>query len=108
MVPLPLAVKAGKRRGGSGKTDYRNLWWVGSFVHISYFTGAVRNEKTSCKGVGSLRESVRFSFVTDGFFVFDLLRLLIASLLNTVFSVPVKRGGLYHTQSDYKGKRRGM
>jgi len=37
----------------------------------------------------------------SGFLVFDLLRLHIASLLNKVVSVPVKRGGLYHT-SDFR------
>ena len=42
------------------------------------------------------------------FLVRDLLRLLIAYLLNTVFSVPVKGGRLYRTQSDYNEMRSGM
>jgi hypothetical protein len=70
-----------------------------------YFIGAVRNENTSCKGVGSLGDIVGSSGWTDRFLVRDLLRLLIAYLLNTVFSVPVKRGRLYRTGSDYKGMR---
>jgi hypothetical protein len=75
---------------------------------VSYFTGAVRNENTSWNAFGSLRESVSFSVLTEGFLLFDLLRLLIAYLLNTLFSVPVKGGRLYRTESDYKGKRRGI
>jgi hypothetical protein len=75
---------------------------------VIYFTDAVRNENTSWKAFGSFREIVSFSVFTSGFLVFDLLRLLIAYLLNTVFSVAVKRGCPYHTESDYKGKRRGM
>jgi hypothetical protein len=48
----------------------------------SYFTGAVRNENTSCKGVGSaLLESVGFAVLTERFLVRDLMRLLIAYLV---------------------------
>jgi hypothetical protein len=50
-----------------------DVWYIDS-----YFTGAVRNENTSCKGVGaSLLDSVGFSVFMEGFLVFDLLRLLI-------------------------------
>src|SRR6478735_7510181 len=37
MVPLPMAVKAEMRRGGSGKTDYRNLLH-NSILCFLYFT----------------------------------------------------------------------
>jgi hypothetical protein len=33
MVPARDVVKAENGEGGSGKTDYRNLWRVGWFVH---------------------------------------------------------------------------
>jgi len=73
-----------------------------------YFTGAVRNEKTSCKGGGvSLLESVGFAVLTERFLVRALMRLLIAYLLNTLHSVPVKGGRLYRTESDYIGMRSG-
>jgi hypothetical protein len=79
-------------------------WYRGS-----YLTGAVRNEKTSCKGVGSsLLVSVGFADLTERFLVFDLLRLLIAYLLNTLRRVAVKEGRLYRTESDCKGMRSGM
>jgi hypothetical protein len=81
---------------------------VGRYIG-RYLTGAVRNENTSCKGVGSsLLVSVGFADLPERFLVFDLLRLLIAYLLNTVFSEAVKRGRLYRTESDYNEMRSDM
>jgi hypothetical protein len=47
-----------------------------------YFTGAVRNENTNCKGDGSFREIVCFSVLTERFLDRALLCLLITYLLN--------------------------
>jgi hypothetical protein len=111
MVPLPPAVKAEIVNGGSEKTDYRNqlrnyggvdVWFI-----VSYFTGAVRNENTICKGVGSFPEGICFEVFPDKILLRDLVGFLIAVLLNTVDSVPVKGGRLYRTESDYKRTSRG-
>ena len=48
-----------------------------------------------------------FSVLTERFLLRDLVGFFIAYLLNTFFSVAVKRGGLYRTESDYKGMRSG-
>jgi hypothetical protein len=53
-------------------------------------------------GVGSFGEGVCFVVSPERGFLGDLVRFLIAYLLNTVFSVPVKRGRLYRTESDCK------
>jgi hypothetical protein len=84
MVPLPLAVKAEIVRGGSGKTDYRNqlrnyggvdVWFI-----VGYFTGAVKNENTNCKGVGSFLTSVCFEDFLESGLLCDLAGFLILSL----------------------------
>jgi hypothetical protein len=46
-------------------------WYIGN-----YFTGAVRNENASCKGVGAFRECVDFSVLTDGLLARALLRIM--------------------------------
>ena len=98
MVPLPDAVKADEGKRGSEKTDYRNqllnysgvdVW----FIEI-YFTGAVRNENINCKGVGSFPEAVCFEVFPVRALWRDLVGFLIADLLNTVDSLPVKGGCL--------------
>ena len=70
------------RKRGSGKTDYRNQTGYYGGVEVwfikLYFTGAVRNEKTSWNGIGSFREWVGFSVLTERFLVRDLLSFLIA------------------------------
>jgi hypothetical protein len=68
----------------------------------TYGSGAVKNEKTNWMGVGSFGEGVCFVVSPERGFLGDLVRFLIAYLLNTVFSVPVKRGRLYRTESDCK------
>ena len=73
-----------------------------------YGGGAVRNEKTSCKGVCSLVVMVCSDEFCETGLLRDLVRFLIAYPLNTVYSVPVKRGRLYRTESDYKQMRRGL
>src|SRR2546421_2698163 len=45
MVPRPTCVKAEIVRGGSEKTDYRNLWRVGSIVHMGLFYQAGATQK---------------------------------------------------------------
>ena len=65
---------------------------------VIYFTGAVRNENTSCKGFGM---AVCFAVFPERDLLRDLAGFLIAYLLNTVFPVAVKRGRLYRTESDY-------
>src|SRR6266516_3277892 len=68
---------------------------------VIYFTGAVRNEKTSCKAFGSLLTSVCFVVFPERDLLRDLAGFLIAYLLNTLIRVAVKRGRLYRTESDY-------
>jgi len=46
-------------------------WYIGN-----YFTGAVRNENASCKGVGAFRECVDFSVLTDGLLARALVRIM--------------------------------
>ena len=48
-----------------------------------------------------------FSVLTERFLLRDLVGFFIAYLLNTLFSVAVKGGRLYRTESDYKGMRSG-
>jgi hypothetical protein len=46
MVSLPLAVKAEMVRGGSGKPDYRNLWWFGEIVHtLLLYRSGIKGEE---------------------------------------------------------------
>jgi hypothetical protein len=108
MVPLPLAVKAEMLRGGSEKTDYRNLWRAGRIAHRHYFTGAVRNENTSCKAFGSFLKNVCFAVFRERDLLRDLVDFLIAYQFNMVLSEAVKGGRLYRTESDYKEVRSGM
>ena len=77
MVPLLASVKAEIVRGGSGKPDYRtllrNYGGLEALFIDSYFTGAVRNEKTSCKGVCSFRERCCFVVFPECGFLRDLV-----------------------------------
>jgi hypothetical protein len=52
---------------------------------VSYFTGAVRNENTSCKGVGSFPESICFEVFPERDFLRDLAGFLMTHLLNLPF-----------------------
>jgi hypothetical protein len=75
---------------------------------VIYFTGAVRNENTSCKAFGSFLAAVCFAVFPERDLLRDLAGFLIAYLLNTVHCVAVKRGRLYRTESDYNEMRSGM
>ena len=75
---------------------------------VIYFTGAVRNENTSCKVFGSFLASVCFAVFLERDLLRDLAGFLIAYLLNTPHCVPVKGGRLYRTESDYNEMRSDM
>jgi len=68
---------------------------------VIYFTGAVRNEKTSCKAFGSFLTSVCFEVFPEWDLLRGLTGFLMAYLLNILYSLAVKRGRLYRTGSDY-------
>ena len=68
---------------------------------VIYFTGAVRNENTSCNAFGSLLAPICFAVFPERDLLRDLAGFLIAYLLNRLFCVAVKGGGLYRTESDY-------
>jgi hypothetical protein len=107
MVPLPDAVKAEIGKCGSEKRDYRYLWWFGEIVHnlLLYRRGKKREKKLI--GLLLLLGEGLFVVSPESGFLGDLMRFLIAYLLNTVVSVAVKRGCLYHTESDCKVMRSG-
>jgi hypothetical protein len=60
MVPLPQAVKAEIVEGGSGNRIIGTYGGLDGLYIVIYFTGAVRNENTSCKAFGSFLISVCF------------------------------------------------